>query len=264
MKILILSNDHLYSKIALKDFFKKYHKNIVGLILSDFILPGKSFFQSVRFLLKKSLPRFIFYKWFEEKVYKFKKALGSGKLQSYTFYSKKYNFPIFKTLNINNQKTIKMIKKLKPDVIYSVAYPQKINEVILKIAPKGCINFHDSILPQYRGLCAYFWITANNEKKGGVTAIYINKELDTGKIILQRKYIINNSDTMQKVYFKNSKLMGKMILTIQQRLDYGTIKAYDQKQTGQSYYSWPNKKGYKLFKKNHKKFFKFKELWNSI
>lgn len=264
MRILILSNDHLYSNLALGDFLRKNNKNIVGLILPDFLIPGKTFFGSVRFLLKKSFFQFIFYKWFETIIYKFKNTLGLGKLKSYSYYSRKYNFPLFKTSSVNSKETVALIKKLKPDIIYSVAYPQKISESVLKIPKKGCINFHDSILPKYRGLCAYFWITAHNEKKGGVTAIYIDKQLDAGQIVLQREYTIGKDDTMQKVYYNNSKLMGEMIMEIQDKLNNNKIKASNQKKCGKSYYSWPDKEGYELFKKNNKKFFKFNELWGSI
>lgn len=264
MRILILSNDHFYSSLALKNFFNRFHQHIVGLILPDFIIPGKSYLQSIRFLLKKSCFQFVFYKWFEAKLYKLKSLLGLSQLKPHSFYSKKYNFPIYKTTDINNQNTVNLIKKLKPDVIYSLAYPQKIGPAVINIPKKGCINFHDSILPKYRGLCAYFWITANNEKTGGVTAAYIDKNLDTGNIILQRRYPIYKHDTMQTVYYKNAKLMGKMILEIQSQLNHHQLKSSKQPQAGASYYSWPNQAGLRLFKQNQKKLFQLKQLWDSI
>ena len=121
-----------------------------------------------------------------------------------------------------------------------------------------------AVSPKYRGLCAYFWITAHNESKGGVTAIFIEERLDTGKIVLQREYAIGQNDSMQKVYFNNAKLMAEMICEVQKLMDKNQIRAYKQKQVGESYYSWPNKEGYALFKKHQRNFFKFNELWSSI
>ncbi len=264
MRILILANNHLYANVALQKFLRKYHQNIAGLILPEFIIPGKSFLDSTLFLLKKSFFRFVFYKWLEVKIYQLKLALGLGQLKQFAYYSKKFNFPLLKVSSVNSETTITVIKKLNPDVIYSVAFPQKISASVLKIPPNGCINFHDSILPKYRGLCAYFWITAHNEPKGGVTAIYIDKQLDTGKIIMQRDYPIGKNDTMQKVYFNNAKLMAEMIFAVQDKLDKNQVRAYKQKKAGESYYSWPNKEGYALFKKYRKRFFRFNELWGSI
>ncbi len=264
MRIIILTNSHLYSNLALKEFLSKHKKDIVGVFMPDFLLPGKSFFGSVKFLLKKSFFEFCLYKWFEDKVYNFKLALGLGKLKSYSYYSKKYNFSIFKIKSINDDETINLIRKLRPDVIYSVSYPQKISEKVITIPKLGAINFHDSLLPAYRGLCAYFWITANNEKKGGVTAHYIAKEFDTGDIVLQKEYKIDKKDTMQKVYYKSSKLIGETILEVQDKLKNNKVRSYRQSENGMSSYSWPNKEGYRLFKKNKKKMFKFVELWDSI
>lgn len=254
----------MYANIALKNFLRENKKEIIGVIFPDFIIPKKSFFGSVRFLLKKSFFQFCLYKWFEEKIYRIKTSLNIGQLKPFIKYSKEYKFPIFKTADINSEETINLMKKLRPDIIYSVSYPQKIKEEVLKIPKNGCINFHDSLLPKYRGLCAYFWVTANNEKKGGVTAHYINTMLDTGEIILQKKYTIDTNDTMQRVYYKSSKLIEKMISEINNKLKKGKIKSIKQKEGGHSYFSWPNREGYALFRKNKKRFFRFEELWNSM
>ena len=54
MRILIVTNEHLYSNVALKDFIKKYNKQIIGIIDADFVVPGKSFLETTIFLFKKS------------------------------------------------------------------------------------------------------------------------------------------------------------------------------------------------------------------
>lgn len=264
LKILILSNDHLYANVALNQFLRKRRRDIVGLMLPNFIIPGKTYLESIRFLLKKSFSKFILYKWFEGQIFKVKLAFGLGKLKSFDYYAKKFQIPLFRINSINNQTTVAMIKKLKPDVIYSVAYPEKIGAPLLKIPKFGCINFHDSLLPKYRGLCAYFWVTANNERKSGVTAIIIEEGLDTGKIVLQRTFMIDKEETMQQVYYKSARSMGEMIFVTQNMLDKNQIRSYNQKRVGSSYYSWPSKEGFRLFKKNGKRFFEFIELWRSI
>ena len=99
MKVLILTNDHLYANTALKTFLKQYREDVVGLILPAFIIPGKSSLAAIKFLLEKSFFQFVFYKWFESKIYEFKKTLGLGKLKPFAVYARKFNFPIFKTTN---------------------------------------------------------------------------------------------------------------------------------------------------------------------
>ena len=263
MRILIVTNEHLYSNVALKDFIKKYNKQIIGIIDADFVVPGKSFLETTIFLFKKSTLLFCIYKFFEQKLYQFKTLLNLGNLKSFKSYSKKYNIPLYKTKNINENKTIDLINSLKPDVIYSVSFPQKLGKDVISMPQYGCINFHDSLLPAYRGLCAYFWIMANNEKESGVSAHFIDDELDSGKLILQKKIKINDKETMQHLYYRCSVLIKEMLPEIQNKLERKDIRPITQEKEG-SYYSWPDRKGYSKFRKHKKRFFKFWELWNSI
>jgi len=264
IRILILTNEHLYSNLVLKGIIKKYYEQIVGIIEPDFIVFGKTFLGSIIFLSKKSILSFCIYKFFEEKLYSFKMFLGLGNLRSFRSYSRKYRIPLYKTKNINCKKTISLIRHLRPDIIYSIAFPQRIGEQVINVPKHGCINFHDSLLPSYRGLCAYFWIMTDNQKESGISAHFIDKDLDTGKIILQKKFKIGNKETMQHLYCTSSKLNGEALLEIQDKLENSLVRPFSQNKGEPSYYSWPDKAGYKKFKKYKKKFFRFRELWSSI
>ena len=58
---------------------------------------------------------------------------------------------------------------------------------IIELAPKGCINLHTALLPKYRGLMPTFWVLKNNEKYTGVSVFFVDKGIDSGPIIVQRK-----------------------------------------------------------------------------
>jgi len=263
MRILIVTNEHLYTNIALRKFIKMHNKNIVGIILADFVISGRSFLSTVLFLLKKSTLPFSIYKFFEQKLYQFKIFFGLGKSKSFKYYSKKYSVSLYKTKDINSKKTLNLIRRLNPDILYSVSFPQKLKKEVINIPKYGCINFHDSLLPSYRGLCAYFWIMANNEKESGISVHFIDETFDTGKLIMQKRFKINDGDTMQHLYYTSSSLIQKMLPEIQNKLEKKNIMPIFQKKGG-SYYSWPNRKGYIEFRKHKKRFFKFSELWGSI
>ncbi len=49
----------------------------------------------------------------------------------------------------------------------------------------GTINLHASLLPQYRGAAPINRVLMNGETETGLTTFFIEKEIDTGKIILQ-------------------------------------------------------------------------------
>jgi methionyl-tRNA formyltransferase len=60
-------------------------------------------------------------------------------------------------------------------------------------APKfGSVNFHNSLLPQYRGTHPVSWVLINDEKETGVTLHLIDEKIDNGPIIYQEKFLIED------------------------------------------------------------------------
>lgn len=73
----------------------------------------------------------------------------------------------------------------------SVAYNEIFKQDILD--QMKIINIHASILPCYRGASPILWAIKNHDIEIGVTAHYIDENIDAGKIIYQEKYEINYS-----------------------------------------------------------------------
>ena len=61
------------------------------------------------------------------------------------------DIPVFQPENFREQETVDALAALKPDVIAVVAYGRILPQRVLDIPPKGCVNIHASLLPQYRG-----------------------------------------------------------------------------------------------------------------
>lgn len=95
--------------------------------------------------------------------------------------------PVYTPSTLKGQETRDMIRAIKPDVIVVVAYGLLIPKEILSIPPKGCINVHASLLPEYRGAAPIERAIMAGEKITGVTTMYMAEGWDTGDIILQRK-----------------------------------------------------------------------------
>src|ERR1700749_258222 len=56
---------------------------------------------------------------------------------------------------------------------------------IWTMPPKGTINVHASLLPQYRGAAPINWAVMNGETETGVTTFLLQHAIDTGNILLQ-------------------------------------------------------------------------------
>ena len=57
------------------------------------------------------------------------------------------------------------------------------------------INIHPSLLPSYKGLNTHKRVLKNKEKYSGCTVHFVTPKLDSGRIILQKKIIIDKNET---------------------------------------------------------------------
>lgn len=110
-------------------------------------------------------------------------------------------FAITKGLNVEQPSRIKTDEAKKlfasycADVAVVVAYGRILPLEFLQAPSRGCINVHFSLLPNYRGAAPVNWAIVNGEYETGVTTMFIEEELDSGPILLQRKTAIGPKET---------------------------------------------------------------------
>jgi methionyl-tRNA formyltransferase len=114
--------------------------------------------------------------------------------------------------SLKDQVFIDQLKDLNADLFVVVAF-RMLPEIVWSMPPKGTINLHASLLPQYRGAAPINWAIINGEKKTGVTTFFIDKEIDTGRVIDQLETEISDAMTVGDLYEELMKLGS--ILTVQ-------------------------------------------------
>lgn len=67
---------------------------------------------------------------------------------------------------------------------------------------KWLFNIHFSLLPKYKGVYTSVFPILNGETEGGVTLHKIDCGIDTGDIIMQRKFKLSSRETARSLYFK--------------------------------------------------------------
>ena len=97
-------------------------------------------------------------------------------------YAEEKNLPIIQPDNLKNEAFIQELQDLNADVFIVVAF-RMLPSMVWNIPPKGTINLHASLLPQYRGAAPINWAIMNGEDKTGVTTFFINEVIDTGDLI---------------------------------------------------------------------------------
>ena len=99
-----------------------------------------------------------------------------------------------------------------------------------------------------------FWVLKNEEKYTGVSVFYVNKGIDTGPIIVQKKVEIGNRT--QEELIKYTKRIGmKSIIEAVEKINAGNVKTLENNDEHQTYFSFPKREDVVVFKKNKKKFF---------
>ena len=146
-----------------------------------------------------------------------------------------HKIPVFQPENFRDAETVDALRALQPDLIAVVAYGRILPQSVLDIPPKGCINIHASILPDYRGSAPYQWAVLDGKKETGVTAMYLSREMDAGDIIDVSKTTIGADETagalLDRLAVLGADLLSKTITAI----DNGTAEAVPQEHEKATY-----------------------------
>ncbi len=78
-------------------------------------------------------------------------------------------------------------------ILFSLDNPQKIAENLLHRF-RYAINCHNSLLPHYGGIHPVSWALLQGETKVGITFHLMDKDFDTGPIVLQKEYEIHATE----------------------------------------------------------------------
>ena len=108
--------------------------------------------------------------------------------------------PLVKVRNINDKEHVERILSLAPDVVLVIGWTQLLKAPILRIPRHGCIGFHASLLPRYRGRAPVNWAIIHGEEKTGNTMLLLEEGVDNGNIIAQREIPIRLEDTCGSIY----------------------------------------------------------------
>ena len=127
------------------------------------------------------------------------------------------------------------LNDIKPDVIFVAGWRYKIPKEQYSIPPKGCIVFHDSLLPKYRGFAPMNWAIINGETKTGATMFYIDEEIDSGAIIAQKEVTIGILDDAKTVEIKISNLYVELLTEWLPNISGGTVVGIPQDHSQATY-----------------------------
>lgn len=130
------------------------------------------------------------------------------------------DLPIYQPQTLKSLETTEHLGSIDADLYVVVAF-RILPEDIIEIPSKGVINLHASLLPKYRGAAPIQWALLNGDKETGVTTFFIEKGVDTGDIILQKKIDIDEDDTAGILHDRLSEIGAELVLETVNQIEAG-------------------------------------------
>lgn len=119
--------------------------------------------------------------------------------------AKNYNVPvkIFDKKKYNKSKfeaqSNLVLLKYKIEMICLAGFMQILSENFINKWKNRIINIHPSYLPKNKGLNAQKQALEGNARFTGCTVHFVNKKIDSGKIIMQKKVKIMHNDNLESL-----------------------------------------------------------------
>jgi methionyl-tRNA formyltransferase len=135
----------------------------------------------------------------------------------------KYGIPLHYVRNINDADPVATMRALAPDLVFCVGWTQLLRHEILQLPRLGCVGFHASALPRYRGRAPVNWAIINGEKETGNTMMLLDEGVDTGDILAQRRFPIKDDDTCATIYEQVARSEDEMIREVLPRIREGRM-----------------------------------------
>jgi len=142
-------------------------------------------------------------------------------------YALKAGLHILQPSNLKNKEFINELNGLNADLQIVVAFRMLPKEVWAM--PKfGTFNLHASLLPDYRGAAPINWAIINGETKTGVTTFFINENIDTGAILLQKEVPISMESSAEELHDELMKLGSILVVQTVNLIQNRNYKVHEQ------------------------------------
>lgn len=106
---------------------------------------------------------------------------------------------------------ISELKSLDADVFVIVAF-RILPKEVFTLPRYGSFNLHASLLPKYRGAAPINWVIINGEEETGVTTFFLDKQVDAGNIILQKRCSVAPEDNAGTLHDKLAELGADVVI----------------------------------------------------
>ena len=150
--------------------------------------------------------------------------------------AKKIRFDVFQPVDLNDQRFIKKMKVLAPDITILAGFGPIVKRDFISIAKYGCLNLHGGRLSKYRGSSPMNWALINGDKNFTITIIQVNPGVDTGDVLIEKTFPIKETDTIAELHEIANKNYPELLIEVLNQIEKKALKPKIQNMETSSYY----------------------------
>lgn len=126
-------------------------------------------------------------------------------------YALEKNIPVLQPEKMKDADFVENLRSYNANLQVVVAF-RMLPEIVWSMPEYGTFNVHAALLPQYRGAAPINWAVINGETETGVTTFFLDHDIDTGRIIMQKPFAIEEHYNVEDVYNGLMKLGAQICL----------------------------------------------------
>lgn len=114
-------------------------------------------------------------------------------------YALAHQLPVLQPVKLKDPEFVEQLRSYQANLQVVVAF-RMLPEVVWDMPEYGTFNVHAALLPQYRGAAPINWAVINGETQTGVTTFFLDHDIDTGRVIMQKTFDVPESADVEYVY----------------------------------------------------------------
>jgi methionyl-tRNA formyltransferase len=142
-------------------------------------------------------------------------------------YAVENGLTVLQPLKLKDPLFLEELAALKAEVQVVVAF-RMLPEVVWNMPPKGTINLHASLLPDYRGAAPINHAIINGEKITGVTTFFLKHEIDTGDVIFSDEVTIGPEESAGELHDKLMETGARLLVKTIDAIEKNNYKEVPQ------------------------------------
>ena len=143
-------------------------------------------------------------------------------------YAVSHNIPVLQPVKLKDPEFLKQLADWKADLFVVVAF-RMLPEEVWAMPRLGTFNLHAALLPQYRGAAPINWAVINGERQTGVTTFMLDKDIDTGAILLREECRISETDNAGDIHDRLMTMGAELVTESVQGIIEGNIETRVQR-----------------------------------